>query len=58
MLTGTQQLRSQSPVLVHVHFTGGVTTSEGREGVNEDGNEVGRGNEGGSGEEDGDGAGT
>ena len=53
-LTGTRQLRSQSPVSVHTHFTEGVTRSEGREGANGARNGV----EGGNGNGDGGGAGT
>ena len=45
-LAGTRQLRSQGPVSVHAHCTGGGTGSEGREGANG----VGGGNGDGSGD--------
>ena len=46
-LASTQQLRSQGPVSVQVHRTGGVTGSEGQEGANG----VGAGLESGAGTE-------
>ena len=69
-LAGTRQLRSQGPVSVQAHRTGGVSGSEGQEGTNgvgggigigggnEDGNGVGGGNGDVNGHRDGDGAGA
>ena len=48
-LVGTRQLRSQGPVPVNAHRTKGVTGSEGREGANEVGVEIGVGGENGDG---------
>ena len=48
-LAGTRQLRSQGSVSVHAHCTEGVTGSEGREGANGVGIEVGGGNGDGNG---------
>ena len=69
-LASTRQLRSQGPVSVQAHRTGGVTRSEGQEGANGvgggigvgggngDGSGVGGGNADVNGHGDGDGAGA
>ena len=63
-LARTRQLRSQGLVPVHAHRTEGVTGSEGREGSNWDGSEIGfgagngDGNGVGGGNRDGDEVGT
>ena len=57
-LGGTQQLRSQRPVSVHLRCTQGVTRLDGPEGANGDENRDGNEDGGGNGDRNGDGGGN